>query len=248
MEGEIISVLLAIVAILVSPLVYMISKQKKRLRCVIFPFLSLIDVREEAKSKIKIYYNEDLVENLSLMKIEIKNTGNQSINREAIVNPIEFKFDKKSSLIDYSVANTEPEGIDVDLEYDKENNLVRCSFKLLNSGDVVTLQFVCLGTSKKLPSVNARIEGIRQVDVFLFPISEEECEKRDKLVGVFYIIAGVSIILGIFGTIFLDLYDRYRGASIGIMLIIVGILAKKGYLHFLFKNIPMYTQYGSGKK
>ena len=46
-----------------------------------------------------------------MTKVEIRNNGNLSIRKEDIIKPLEFNFGEKSSVIDYSVIDTEPEGI-----------------------------------------------------------------------------------------------------------------------------------------
>ncbi|MGB7531469.1 MAG: hypothetical protein WA977_00625 [Halobacteriota archaeon] len=226
-ENSWITILLASIAIVVPIILYILSKRKKKLTCKLFPSLSLVDVRTEVKDKIKIYYNENLVENLSMMKVKVRNKGNLPIQKEEIVKPLEFNFGKNLSVIDYSVINTEPKGITVNLESNTENNLIRCSFDLLNSGDELTLQFVCLGESKEPPMIDARIEGIKQVDVETIPVSEEMNERMRKQ-GKYT--AALGLIISLFGAItFAFTHDRSL-----IMLIAVGIL------YFLFGFTYMY--------
>ena len=145
-ENSWITILLASIAIIIGivvPIVlYMLSKRKKKLICKLFPSLSLVDVRTEVKDKIKIYYDKKLVENLSMTKVKIRNNGNLPIRKADIVKPLEFNFGKNLRVIDHGVINTEPIGIAPNLEHNTENNLIRCSFDLLNPGDELTLQFV----------------------------------------------------------------------------------------------------------
>ena len=123
-----ITVLLPLIAIIVAigvPLVvYKLSKRKKKLTCILFPSLSLVDIRTEVKDRIKIYYDEKLVENLSMTKVKIRNNGNLPIRREDIIKPLKFEFGENLNLIDFSLIDTEPEGITVKLESNSENNLV----------------------------------------------------------------------------------------------------------------------------
>jgi hypothetical protein len=87
-----ITVLLPLIAIIaaigVPLLVYKLGKRKKKLTCILFPSLSLVDIRTEVKDRIKIYYDEKLVENLSMTKIKIINDGNLPIRREDIIKPL----------------------------------------------------------------------------------------------------------------------------------------------------------------
>ena len=132
-ENSWMSILLSLITIVVG--IVSIILWKKKLTCKLFTFSPLVDVRTEVKDKIKIYYNENLVENLSMLKVKVRNTGYRPIREEDIKNPIEFNFGKNLSVIDYSVINTEPKGIIVNLKSNTENNLIRCSFDLLNPGD-----------------------------------------------------------------------------------------------------------------
>ena len=172
--------LLAFFTILVMVILHIRSKKKKKLTCILFPSLSLVDIRTEVKDRIKIYYDEKLVENLLMTKVKIRNNGNLPIRREDVIKPLEFEFGENLDVIDFGVIDTEPEGITVKLESNSENNLVRCVFDLLNAGDELTLQFVCLGESKELPNITARIEGVKQIDVEPISGSEEEIERIKK--------------------------------------------------------------------
>ena len=223
-----------IVAIIVPIILYILSKRKKKLICKLFPSLSLVDVRTEVKDKIKIYYDEKLVENLSMTKVKIRNNGNLPIRKEDIIKPLEFNFGENLSVIDRRLIDTEPEGITVKLESNNENNLIRCSFDLLNPGDELTLQFVCLGESKELPNIGARIEGIKHVETI--SVSEEIAERMKRL-GNLYIVGGfLLLILSFILYPILDGAHSIAYAVLAIMTIIFGILAKKGY--FPLKTSP----------
>jgi hypothetical protein len=223
-----IPIVLALLTILVMVMLHIRSKRKKELICKLFPSLSLVDVRTEVKDKIKIYYNDDLVENLSMTKVKIRNNGNLSIRKEDIIKPLEFNFGEKLSVIDYSAIDTEPEGITVNLESNNEkNNLIRCFFDLLNPGDEFTLQFVCLGESKELPNITARIEGVKQIEVETISASEEKIERMRKL-GKWSIYMGLAmLVLGAIGFAYSE--DDFWGiffVSYGMALIILGFLSK----------------------
>jgi RecB family endonuclease NucS len=63
--------LLAFFTILVMVILHIRSKKKKKLTCILFPSLSLVDIRTEVKDRIKIYYDEKLVENLLMTKVKL---------------------------------------------------------------------------------------------------------------------------------------------------------------------------------
>jgi hypothetical protein len=239
-----ISSLLAALAIIVPIILYTLSKQKKGLICRLYHALSLVDVRTEVRDKIKIYYNENLVENLSRMIVKIRNNGNLPIRKKDIVKPLSFNFGENLSVIDYSVINTEPKGITVSLESNAENNLISCFFDLLNPSDELTLQFVCLGESNESPLVGARIEGVKQVDVVTEQASEvikvaEKMRKganRDVVIGFLVLIGSFILCPALKDIAFLILF-----AVLGIILIISGIVFKKRS-HYWQKEVGVFDK------
>ena len=238
-----IHILLAVFAVIVPIVLYTIGKRKKKLICKLFPSLSLVDVRTEVKDRIKIYYDDNLVENLSMTKVKIKNNGNLPIRKEHVVKPLEFNFGENLSVIDYRVINTEPKGITVNLELNNENNLIRCPFDLLNPSDEFTLQFVCLGESEELPNITARIEGIKQIGVETLSVSEEKFERMKRL-GIVYIAGGFFMFIIAFALypIHDDVYLTIIYSVMGIITVIFGILIKKGYFpHKIHFPLLAYT-------
>lgn len=137
-----------------------------------FPPFSLVNVGTEVKDRIKIFCKryewedkEELVKILSVVKVKIKNDGNLPIQKEDIFKPLVFNFGKYERLIDYSLINTEPKGITVAIERNTEDDLINCSFDLLNPSDNFTLQFLFLGETIRMPEIDARIRGLKHVDV-----------------------------------------------------------------------------------
>jgi hypothetical protein len=166
------SLIAIIVAIIVPTLIYIQTKKKKKLICLLFPPFSLVNVGTEVKDRIKIFCKryewedkEELVKILSVVKVKIKNDGNLPIQKEDIFKPLVFNFGKYERLIDYSLINTEPKGITVAIERNTEDDLINCSFDLLNPSDNFTLQFLFLGETIRMPEIDARIRGLKHVDV-----------------------------------------------------------------------------------
>ncbi|WP_198330609.1 hypothetical protein [Psychrobacter cibarius] len=72
---------LAVIAAITVPLIiYFLQKSKKRLAYEIVSNTQLVGVKSEVQNKIKIYYENKLVENVHLLLIRIINNGNQSIS------------------------------------------------------------------------------------------------------------------------------------------------------------------------
>jgi len=222
-----INILLATLAVIIPIIVLYISQRKKKLSCIFLPFFSLVDVRNEVKDRIKIFYNDELAENLSMRKVTIKNSGNLSIRKEDIIKPLEFVFEKHIKIMDFSVTELKEEGIGIELKHNADKNSIQCSFDLLNKGDEFTMEFVYLGEDKNSPGVISRIDGVKRIDVEDYAISEYK-EKRLQLIGNVYIILGLLIIIvSLFLIIFFNQIFYYLILFTGIFTFILGFSAKK---------------------
>lgn len=223
-----INILLATLAVIVPIILLFISQRKKKLSCKFHPFFSLVDVRNEIKDKIKIFYNDELAENLSMRKVTIKNSGNLSIRKEDIIKPLEFVFQNHIKIMDFSITELKEDGIEIELKHNADTNSVQCSFDLLNKGDEFTMEFVYLGEAKKSPDVISRIDGIKRIDVEDYTFSEVK-EKRFQLLGTVYIILGLLITM--FGLILFIFYNInpivYSFIFAGIFTFILGFSVKK---------------------
>ena len=222
-----INILLATLAVIVPIIILFISQRKKKLTCIFYPLLSLVDVRNEVKDKIKIYYNDELIENLSMGKVNVKNSGNLSILKEDIIKPLEFIFGVQTKIMDFSITALKEEGIEIELKHNADKNSIQCSFDLLNKDDEFTLEYVYFGDNKKVPEVVSRIDGIKRVYVEDYTFSEVK-EKRLQFVGNLYIVLGlVMTISSIFAIILYSKPVYYAFAFVGLFTFILGFIAIK---------------------
>ena len=235
-----INILLAALAVIVPIILLFISQRKKKLSCIFHPFFSLVDIRNEVKDRIKIFYNDELAENLSMRKVTIKNSGNLSIRKEDIIKPLEFVFENHIKIMDFRVTELKEEGIEIELKHNADINSIQCSFDLLNKGDEFTMEFVYLGEAKKSPNVISRIDGIKRIGVEDYTFSDVK-EKRMQFVGNAYIILGPLI--SISGLLLAIFYTQnpifYSLILAGIFTFILGFSAKKSpsKLHNFLKKM-----------
>ena len=162
--AEWISAFAAVLAVITTIVMFIRTQKYRRLQFLLSSF-SLIDVKRSITDKIKIYYDENIVSNLSMIKVKVKNSGKLAIRKEDVVSPIEIVFNEKTKLIDWSVANTEPAGININLERLEDKNAIKCNFGLLNPGDEANLELICIPEDGSIPEVQTRIEGLKHVDV-----------------------------------------------------------------------------------
>lgn len=242
-----ISAFAAVLAVITTIVMFIKMQKYRRLQFLVSSF-SLIDVKRSIKDKIKIYYDENIVSNLSMVKVKVKNSGKLAIRKEDVVSPIEIVFNEKTKIIDWSVASTEPPGININLERLDDEYGIKCNFGLLNPGDEANLELVCIPEDGSIPEVRTRIEGLKHVDVKI-----EDVEVMPAEMPSFYTKwTPTRIISTFFGIFFLLLATIGWGwyiesklisilivesimSIIAIMLLALGLTPKYLYEKFKFK-------------
>ena len=152
-------------------ILYILDRRKKRLTCFILPPVSFTDIPEHLTKKIKIFYNDQPVDDLSRITVMIRNTGNVEIPKEDFDGPIIFQFDEQTKIIECNVVSSTPEDVRVNLE-PRGNNQIKCNIGLLNKGDEITLQFICSCKRSTVPHVHGRVKGISKIEVCLISIED----------------------------------------------------------------------------
>ena len=201
---DLIAAFAAVFAVILSIVTFIKTYKYRRLQFVISCF-SVIDVESAIADKIEIYYNKNIVSNLSMVKVNVKNSGKLAIRKEDVVSPTEIVFNEKTKVIDWKVAATEPPNINISLErLDDEPNKIRFNFGLLNPGDEANLELMCIMEKKSIPEVRSRIEGIKRVDVRVegLEVTPSEipsfCTKwtptriASTIFGTFFLMAGIA--------------------------------------------------------
>jgi amino acid transporter len=210
--AQIISLPVAIVAILVSLWVYLKSKPRPALAYQFDRILSLIDAGPTFEGDIEIRYNGQAVENIFVVLARLKNVGNVAIRRSDIVEPVAFTFAPGIKLLRQPQCRDKtPKNLKVDWEIEEMDPISKTSrvsldFDLLNPGDEFVVSFLCTG-KHELPEVTARIEGITE----MARIEAGKARLRN-VVGA-AILTALSIIMSSFGIAILLIRSVERSSS-----------------------------------
>jgi hypothetical protein len=199
--AQIISLPVAIIAVLVSVWLYLRGRQRRALGCGFFPISSpiLIGAGETVKSDIEIRYKGRDVQELFIVQAELKNTGNVPIRKSHIVEPVTFTFDPGAELLDMPrVTYKIPSDLKVSWDFsqtppDAKPNVVGLDFDLLNPGDRFGVEFVWIGPPTE-PKVSTRIEGVGKVE----PLGREELQRWvdwASLVALELVLVGIGAFL-----------------------------------------------------
>ena len=170
---QLVSTVLAIIAILAAYHQFFLSRPTKALQVVADTPVSLVDIRPEAAGDIEVFYKGRSVSNTSLLQGRIRNSGNQPITEDDYSRPLSFSFAPDSTIADVSVTASEPPNIAMVVtatsQYEAE-----ASPTLLNPADTVGVRFIIIGASGdsilEHLTVNGRIAGVREIE--LLPSSE----------------------------------------------------------------------------
>jgi hypothetical protein len=168
--AQIISIPVAIIAILIGIWQYIRNKQKRALACIFSDIISPFEIKsgEAIKGDLEIRYQGRPIQNIFIVRATLKNIGNMAVRKADIVEPITFTFDSDAELLrPPQKVEAKPENLSmrfkaVAIGATYNSKVVRADFDLFNPGEQFTVEFICTGESA-VPKVTARIEGISHI-------------------------------------------------------------------------------------
>lgn len=203
--AQIISLPIAIIAILVTVRFFYKGKQKKAISCVFDQIEFPIEIKagEALDGEIEIRYKGKPVKNIFLVRVKIKNTGNLPIRRSDVIEPLTFTFEPDVVILrEPRIIEQNPQNLKATWEPNRSNTTskeIGFMFDLLNPNDEVSAEFICAG-NPQLPKATARIEGVGNIDS---SDPEEKVLKRAVTDGLEVpIIFGVTIVGSIISNYF----------------------------------------------
>ena len=166
---EILLGFLAVMAAITVPLIiYFLQKSKKRLAYEVVSNTQLVGIKNEVQNKIKIYYENKLVENVHLVSIRFINSGNQPISIDDFARPINIQLGSNTNILTCEVLEQNPKDLDVSIL--KMQNRLEIQPLLLNPNDSLTLN-ILLSDYRGGLEVSARVRGISNIEVYREPES-----------------------------------------------------------------------------
>ena len=138
---EILLGFLAVIAAITVPLIiYFLQKSKKRLAYEVVSNTQLVGVKSEVQNKIKIHYENKIVENVHLVSIRIINSGNQPISIDDFARPISIQLGSNTNILTCEVLEQSPKDLDISIL--KMQNSVEIQPLLLNPNDSFNLNIL----------------------------------------------------------------------------------------------------------
>lgn len=147
----------ALVAGIISVLIWRGSRTRKRIRAVIRDVTSILEISPALKSKLSIEIKGQAIESLFLTSVDVSNTGNASISNQSIL----VIFPDGTEIIDFSMT-TKPavgfEGVKATIE----GNKIRASADLFNVNEQMTFEIISTGNSSEDVDVVMRNNDVEE--------------------------------------------------------------------------------------
>lgn len=118
---------------------------------------SLLNINSIIKDKLKIYFNESIIENPSLIVLKFINDGNQPIIKIDFEEDVIIKFSEGSNILQCFHSEKYPENLQ--LVFSHNENIVSFQPMLLNKNEYFTLNIILDNYSEEFKIID-RISGL----------------------------------------------------------------------------------------
>lgn len=129
--------------------------------------LPFVDVGEQVKGKLQIFFEGKPVSDLRLIVFKLWNSGNVPIDVKDYENnnPININFGEKSEILNVEILESEPNDLRprAEASVKVDNGNINLEPLLLNSGDTVTFKVLLIKSSDELVAVSGRISGVKKI-------------------------------------------------------------------------------------
>ena len=161
--GVIATITLGLAAIIVTIILFILGRKKKRLAYYIVSNTQLVGIENSIQDKIKILYDEKQVANVHLISIKFINNGNEPISVDDFDKPISIKYDSAVNILTYEVLEKTPADLDATIKEREE--FLEIKPLLLNPNDDFTINILASDFEGGL-EISARIKGINKVEIY----------------------------------------------------------------------------------
>lgn len=158
---DFIGAIIGAVALVATIIIYSLQKNKKALSYEIVSKTSLLSTKEKLEGKLKILYNDILVQNIKIFEIKVINTGQIAIAASDYERPLCFQFDEKSNVLATEIIETSPKSLTTELTVDRNNVVVKPM--LMNAKDYMLVKFVVADYEENSITTDVRIKDVKDI-------------------------------------------------------------------------------------
>lgn len=182
---QFIGAVLALLAIVISIILYLKQRRFKSLSYEILSCTPLLSIEDEIKGDLQVTYRGNLVEQVHLIIIRIINTGNTPITTEDFERPVNISFGEEAEVFTSEIVKMKPDTIEASIAI-RENRIILTP-TLLNEGDELTYKTLVNKFDKI--NINGRIIGVKEI---------EEYKESSLLFNVIFVLGVVVSIIGLY--------------------------------------------------
>jgi hypothetical protein len=161
---EIVISLLIAAASITAPIIYQEYSHISGLEFRIESSSSLIPA-DPLLSDFLITYQGKPIKSLTRMDCTFLNSGNVPIIPDDIIDEPIIRIPKDSKIISVILLNKYPRNLYAQFPINISQNEIKLKFSLLNPGDYIKLAIYLNRSSNELPTIAARIKGIREINI-----------------------------------------------------------------------------------
>jgi len=147
---------IAIVAIVVTFVVFLLQKKYKNLSYEVLSQASVLSVAEEVSGNIKILFKGKAVKKVHLLIVRLMNTGNLPVTAQDFDEVISISFGSSSKILSAEISDSNPEKLRGSLTWQVDKAVL--TPLLLNPKDFLIMKFLVSGYSEEI-NVEGRIVG-----------------------------------------------------------------------------------------
>lgn len=157
---QFVGVILAIIAIIITVILFFNQRQRKALSCQIISNTPLLKIDEEIKRDLQILFKGKAVQDIQLIIARIINTGTVPIKSSDYECPINFHFGEDVQILTAEVTETNPNSLKASANIERKE--VTLTPTLMNSGDWITLKILVNQFDESI-TVDSRIVGVKEI-------------------------------------------------------------------------------------
>lgn len=204
--------IVAIIAVLVSLILFILSTKRKGFSYYIESASAVVSVEEKVADQVEVSFGGNKVENVHLIVMNIRNSGNQSIEFDDFEDHVNFDFGWDAQFLRVSVVKTDPPSLNP--VFNHMNGRPVLFPLLLNGGDNFTVNFLVSNWDPDAPDaleVRGRIVGVKDIK------NESEESGFRKIFALLLLI----IVVPTWILVILKIITEIQGLSISIIIYIL---------------------------
>lgn len=147
----------AIFALVVPFLIYLYQRERRELAFGIFYETRLLSLSSELATRVQILFDGVRVENVSLVVLALKNSGNRPILATDFQDPVDVSFSDGATPLSMEISRQVPQNLDAQVEISDDG--LRINPLLLNPGDYLIVKVLAAGETVEV-TAKTRVIGI----------------------------------------------------------------------------------------